>query len=134
MTNARMTKKKYPYQVIKEYGDELYCLELIQFFGWHPDTSFCELAILHALSVSGERRYVEKALHQLIDKGLVKTYSENNIAFYCLTDDETLRQLALYIAGLDWRQWQAMLRQNFGHLQIYISKRKLSSTSAAVNS
>lgn len=134
MTIIQMTEKEYLYQLIKEYNDNPYCLELIQFFGWHPNARFSGLAILHALSVSGERRYVEKALRQLIDKGLVKTYSENNIAFYCLTDDNALRQAALDIARLDWSQWQVMLRQSYTHMWSYMTHHKLSSTSIITNS
>jgi len=134
MTITQITEKEYLYQLIKEYSDNPYCLELIQFFGWHPNARFSGLAILHALSVSGERRYVEKALRQLIDKGLVKTYSENNIAFYCLTDDNALRQAALDIARLDWSQWQVMLRQSYTHMWSYMTRHKLSSTSIITNS
>ena len=134
MTITQITEKEYLYQLIKEYSDNPYCLELIQFFGWHPNARFSGLAILHALSVSGERRYVEKALRQLIDKGLVKTYSENNIAFYCLTDDNALRQAALDIARLDWSQWQVMLRQSYTNMWSYMTRHKLSSTSIITNS
>ena len=134
MAIAQAPEREHLCQLIKEYSDDPYCLELIQFFGWHPNARFSGLAILHALSVSGERRYIEKALRQLIDKGVVKTYSENNIALYCLTDDEALRQAALDIARLDWSQWQVMLRQSYTHLWSYLSRRQPSPASAVTNS
>jgi hypothetical protein len=120
--------------MIKEFSDDPYCLELIQFFGWHPNTRFSGLAILHALSVNGERRYIDKALRQLVDKGIVKTYSENGIALYCLTDNNGLRQKALDVAGLDWSQWQDVLRQSYSHVWGYLIRRKSTSTSAVTNS
>ncbi|HEX9897558.1 MAG TPA: hypothetical protein VGA85_07885 [Dehalococcoidales bacterium] len=134
MATAQATEREFLCQLIKEYSDDPYCLELIQFFGWHPNACFSGLAILHALSVSGERRYVEKALRQLIDKGVVKTYSENNIAFYRLTDDKALHQAVLDIARLDWGEWQVMLRQSYTHLRSYSTRRKPSSASAVTNS
>ena len=133
MTITQATEREFLCQLIKEYGDDPYCLELIQFFGWHPHARFSGLAILHALSVSGERLYVEKALRQLVDKGLVKTYSENNIAFYCLTDDDALRQAALDATQLDWSQWQVMLRQSYSHLWSYLAQCKGQSASAITN-
>jgi hypothetical protein len=124
MATAQVTERGYLCQLIKEYNDDPYCLELIRFFGWHPNARFSGLAVLHALSVGGERRYVEKALSQLVDKGMVKTYSENDIAFYCLTDDKALRQSVLDVARLDWSQWQVMLRQSYTHLWNYLTRRK----------
>jgi hypothetical protein len=120
--------------MIDTYDDNPYCLELIQFFGWHPATRFSELAILHALSVSGERRYITKALSRLVDNGAVKTYSENGIALYCLTDEEPLRQAALDIARLDWSQWQLMLRQSHAQSRSYLLGHAPDSAPAVSNS
>jgi hypothetical protein len=126
MVTTQATVRKYLCKMITEYKDDPYCLELIQFFGWHPDTRFSGLAITHALSVSGERRYIDKALRQLVDKGIVKTYSENGIALYCLTDNSKLRQNALEVAGLDWSQWQNMLRQSYSRLWGYLPRPSIS--------
>ena len=134
MNTAQTTERENVFQLIKEYDSDPCCLELIQFFGWYPNARFSRLAILHALSANGERRFIERALRQLIDNGVVKTYSENNIALYCLTDDEALRQAALDIARLDWSQWQVMLRQSYTHLWSYLTRRKPSSASAVTNS
>jgi hypothetical protein len=109
-------------QLIKDYGNDPYCLELIQFFGWHPSARFSCRAILHSLGVNCGRHYIEKALHQLVDKGVVTTYSENDILLYCLTDDKPLRQTILEITRLDWSQWQVMLRQSHSHLWDYIKQ------------
>jgi len=134
MVTTQATEREYLCKMIKEFSDDPYCLELIQFFGWHPNTRFSGLAILHALSVNGERRYIDKALRQLVDKGIVKTYSENGIALYCLTDNNGLRQKALDVAGLDWSQWQDVLRQSYSHVWGYLIRRKSTSTSAVTNS
>ncbi len=97
------------YQFAKEYMDDHYCLELLQFFGAHPHTRFSKLAVTHALNMSGERIYIERALKYLVEKGTITEVTENNTVFYALTDDETLNSLALAFAKLGWGQWQAML-------------------------
>jgi hypothetical protein len=121
MVTAQATAREYLCKMIAEYKDDPYCLEIIQFFGWHPNTRFSGLAITHALSVNGERRYIHKALQQLVDKGVVNTYSENGVDLYCLTDNSKLRQNALDVAGIDWSQWQDTLRQSYNHLWNYMT-------------
>ena len=124
MATTQATGRVFVCKLIEEYHNDPYCLELIQFFGWHPDTRFNALAILHALDVSGERRYIEKALSKLVDKGVIKTYYENDIALYCLTDNKALRRDVLEIAGIDWSQWQIMLRQSYINVFTYLTKQK----------
>ncbi len=97
-------------QFTKEYTDDQCCLlEILQFFGRYPHTRFSGLAVIHALN--GRRFYTERALKYLIDKGVVKRYSENNVSLYSLTEDEELRSLVLNLAKLDWGQWQLLLKQ-----------------------
>ena len=98
-------------QFIKEYADSHYCLELLRFFGGYPHARFSRLAVVHALGGNDRRLYIEKVLRYLIDKGVVKTYIENNVRLYLLTEDESLRSLALDLAKLDWRQWELVVRQ-----------------------
>lgn len=124
MATAQATEREYLCKLIDEYSANPYCLELIQFFGWHPNTRFSGLAVLHALSVSGERRYIELALKYLIDKGVVKTYSENSTPFYFLTDNKVLRQAAVDIAELDWSEWKDLMQQSYTHLWSYLTPRK----------
>ena len=111
MVTTQTPKQEIACQYIKEYADNPYCLELIQFFGWHPGTRYSSLAILHALGDNGERLYIKQALRHLVDKGVVRTYIKNNTPLYYLTDVEPLKQAALFMTGLDWHQWQVMLRQ-----------------------
>ncbi len=96
---------------IKEYLDDRCCLEIIRFFGEYPRTRFSRLAVIHALNVNGGGRfYIERALQQLVDKGVIRI-STNNIPLYALTEDEPLRRSALALARLDWQQWQLVLTQ-----------------------
>lgn len=111
MTVSEIAIAEKLYQFIKEYADGHYCLELLRFFGRCPHARFSELAVVHALDVNDRRLYIERALRHLIDKGVVRTYTENNVSFYSLTEDESLRSLALDLAKLDWRQWQLVVRQ-----------------------
>jgi len=98
-------------QFLKEYADSYYCLEILRFFGKYPRARFSGLAVVHALNVNGGRLYIEKVLRYLIDKGVVKTYIENNVRLYSLTEDESLRSLVSDLAKLDWHQWQLVVRQ-----------------------
>lgn len=98
-------------QFIKEYADDHYCLELLRFFGGYPHARFSELAVVHALNSNPGKLHTKRALRRLADKGVVKTYIENNVPLYSLTDDESLFSLALDLAKLDWRQLQLLLRQ-----------------------
>ncbi len=99
-------------QFIKEYADGQYCLlELLRFWGRHPNTRFSQLAIVHALD--SRRLYVETALKHLINEGIIKTYIENGDFRYSLTEDEELRNLVLDLARLNWCQWQLMLGQMY---------------------
>jgi len=99
------------HQFTKEYADSYCCLELLRFFGGYPRARFSRLAVIHALDVNGRKSNIEKALKHLIDKGVVKTYIENNVCLYLLTEDESLSSLASYLAKLDWHQWQLVVRQ-----------------------
>ncbi len=99
-------------QFINQYADDQCCLlELLQFFGRYSHTRFSMLTVIHALN--GRRLYTERALRHLIDKGVVKRYSENNVSLYSLTEDESLCSLALELAKLDWCQWQLLLGQTY---------------------
>lgn len=133
MSVTQTPARENVFQVIEEYDSDPYCLELIQFFGWYPDTHFSRLAVLHVLSANGERRRIEKALKELIDKGVVKTYSENNAQLYCLSDDASKREAALELARVDWGQWQGVLRQSYAHLLSYMTRQNPSFFSAVTS-
>ena len=103
-------------QFIREYGDDWCSLELLRFLGRHPHTRFCRLAIVPA--VNRGTLDIEGALRHLMDKGLVTVHAANGVHFYSLTEDESLRSLALSLAALDWRRWQLMLEQTRRHNEV----------------
>jgi hypothetical protein len=103
-------------QFIKEYGNDRCSLELLRFLGRHPHARFCRLAIVPALSARSLD--MQEALRHLMDKGLVTEYAANGVHFYSLTEDESLRSLALGLAALDWHQWQLMLEQTRRHNEV----------------
>ena len=111
MSGSEIAIAEKLYQFIKEYADDHCCLELLRFFGMYPHARFSRLALVHVLDVNGGRLYIERALRHLIDKGVVKTYIENNVCLYSLTRDESLRSLVSDLGKLDWRQWQFALRR-----------------------
>ena len=96
----------------EEYADNQYCLlEILRFFGRHPSTRFSRLAIVHALS--GGKSQIERVLAYLANKGLIKANIENDILFYQLTENNSLRSFVLEIAALDRHQWQIVLGQTY---------------------
>jgi hypothetical protein len=97
----------------RDRKNRYYCLELLRFFGAHPNTRFNRLAVIHVLSEEGSKLEVERALVHLTDKGVVKSCIESNAHLYILTKDEAIRRLVLELARLEWSQWQLILRQNF---------------------
>jgi hypothetical protein len=111
MTTSEIAVAKELDQFLKEYVDSQHCLEILRFFSKYPHARFSGLAVVHALNVNGVRSYIERALKHLIDKGVVKTYIENKVRLYSLTEDEPLSNLASSLAKLDWRQWQLMVKQ-----------------------
>ena len=113
MTVAEITIAEKLCQSIKQYMDDYYCLEVLRFFGRHPHARFSELAVVHALNSNPGKFYTRKALRRLADKEVVRISIDNNIILYSLAEDESLRSLALYLAKLDWGQWQLALRQTY---------------------
>ncbi len=100
MTVSDVTLANKLIQSIRDCVGHRHCLELLRFFGKHPNTRFSRLALVR-LAASDEnngRLKIETALGHLIDKGMVKTYIENNIRLYSLTEDGSLRSLALEMA------------------------------------
>ncbi len=97
-------------QFIREYTGDQYCLvELLRFLGQHPNTRFSRLAIIHALN--SRKLYTENALKHLVSNGVVRTYVENNVSLYSLSEEELRRNWALDLAKFDWCQWQSLLKQ-----------------------
>ena len=100
-------------QFIEQYADDHYCLELLRFFGGYPHARFSELAVVHALNSNNGKLYTKRALRRLMNEKVIRTYSENNVLFYSLTEDEILVSLVSDLVKLDWYQWQLLLRQTY---------------------
>ncbi len=102
--------------LIRECAAQQYCLELLHFFSRHPFARFSGPVILYSLSASGGRIYVERALGHLVGKGILVRHSDNGnsrMPLYSLTTDQSLRDLVLGMAKLEWRQWQLVLRNTY---------------------
>ena len=84
-------------QFIKEYDGDQCSLELLLFLGRHPHTRFSRLVIVHALDA--RRVDIDRALQHLINKGLVVMHAENGVPLYSLTEDESLRSLAIGLSS-----------------------------------
>ncbi len=94
---------------IKEFSDNLYCLELLMFFSRHPNARFNRTAILHSVNV--EHFEASLSLKHLIDKKVVVSYSENGATLYGLTKEEPIHSQAAQMVHIDQHQWQIILEQ-----------------------
>ena len=99
-------------QLIKEYGNDYDCMELLQFFGKYPYTRFNRLAVIHALNNNGNSHRVENALKRLVDNKLVDACSEQGTSLYSLTGEKTLRDVVSKIATLDLPQRHVLFKNN----------------------
>lgn len=96
-------------EFIRAFSDDLNGLELVLFFGRHPNAKFNRTALLHALNV---RQFdAGLALKKLVNRKIIETCSENGITLYSLTADESVRSLINSLVNLGQRQWQIILEQ-----------------------
>ncbi len=83
--------------VLSRFFDEQrndYCAwQLILFFAEHPYVRFNRLAIIHALNQDSGRRYIQIALDELIEQGIIKVSTDATMSLYSLAED--MRRLVL---------------------------------------
>ena len=99
------------FNFLVDYTNNHYYLEIILFLTHYPYTQFNESAIIRAMKQEGERRCIRESIRYLVDKGVIKTYIDNNVVLYSLTDN--VRSLLLELAKLDTYQQLFLLRQTF---------------------
>jgi hypothetical protein len=95
------------FSFIKDFGDDLNCLELLVFFSRHPNARFNRTAVIHAISTQQFDAGI--ALKRLIDKKIVVTCFVNGITLYALTREEPQHTLAARMSSIDQGQWQIIL-------------------------
>ena len=78
---------------IEEQRNDYYAWQLIVFFAEHPYVHFNRLAIIHALNQDNGRRYIQIALDELIEQGIIKVSTDANLSLYSLAED--MRRLVL---------------------------------------
>src|SRR3990172_9293706 len=78
---------------IEEQRNDYYAWQLIVFFAEHPYVRFNRLAIIHALNQDNGRRYIQIALDELIEQGIIKVSTDANMSIYSLAED--MRRLVL---------------------------------------
>jgi hypothetical protein len=96
-------------QLVKKLINNRCCLALLRFFVAHPNGRFSKLAIVHAIDDNSSKPEIEKALMHLVDEGILMINIENDISFYLLTREASVRQIVLDMGEFDWRHWQLVL-------------------------
>lgn len=97
------------FQFVKEYAGDRLKVELLAFWGRHPNARFSRLAIRCALECG--KSDINRTLKDMVEAGLLDIHTGCGEVFYSLTADETKRQLALGLATLGWARWMSMVRQ-----------------------
>ena len=80
-------------RIIEEQRHDYYAWHLILFFAEHPYVRFNRLAVVHAINMDNGRRFIQKALDELIEQGIIKASTEDSLTLYSL--DEDMRRLVL---------------------------------------
>ena len=78
---------------IAEQRNDYNAWQLILFFAEHPSVRFNRLAIIHALNHDDGSRYVQMALDDLIQTGIIKVATDGNLPLYSLAED--MRRIVL---------------------------------------
>lgn len=108
------------FDFIKGFGDDLCSLELLLFFGRHPNARFNRTAVLRVLTA---RKFdTAIALKNLINQNLVVTHFENGITLYGLTKEEPAYSIVTGMKNVDLLQWQSLVEQI---IHSYIGKQTL---------
>jgi len=102
-------------EFIKDFNEDLDSLELLLFFGRHPNARFNQRAVIHSTSL---RRFEEiRSLKNLVDKGLVSAQTENGTTLYSLTLDCSSREKILGLRDIDQSQWQTIVDKLIQNLE-----------------
>ena len=94
--------------LIREYKNDYYSLQIILFFADHPYTRFNELAIVHTLDRNGGKGYIQKALNNFVEKKIVKTHENSSTSLYSLA--ENIQKQVLELAEITPYQRQLLVR------------------------
>ena len=97
------------FRFITDCWQNQYSLEILLFLGKHPSTRFNCPAIAQASATPGAD--VQRALNNLIDRGLVAIYCDNGTRLYSLTKNKPLRSLVLRMVAINQHHLQLTLRQ-----------------------
>jgi len=106
--NNEITVSEEADNLIREYKNDYYSLQIILFFADHPYTQFNELAITHTLDRNGGRGYIQKALSNFVEKRIVKTHKDSSASLYSLT--ENIQRQVLELAKITPYQRQLLVR------------------------
>lgn len=91
---------------LEQYAGDRLKMEMLAFWGRHPDAKFAGGAISCALDC--KRSAMDRALKDMVVTGLVDTCTHNGVPFYSLTTNEEKRRVALHLAALGWDQRSLM--------------------------
>jgi hypothetical protein len=95
---------------IKDFCDDLCCLQLLLFFARHPGVRFNRTAVLQAARAVRQFDAIP-GLKRLIDRKIVVTYTENGITLYGLCKEEPIHSTVVDLCHIDQRQWQILVEQ-----------------------
>ena len=96
-------------RLVEIYGDSRMGRELIALFSRHPNVKFNKLALCHVTDC--RKLDKERALHKMVETGLVDESSLNGTTLYSLKVDEEKRCQVIKLGNLGWDEWWSMVKR-----------------------
>lgn len=109
METPSMLTEEQLLRLLEECARDRLKIELLAFWGRHPNARFSRGAISCALDC--KKLSVDRALKDMVETGLVDTHSCNGVPVYSLTANEERRRPVIELASLGWDQLQLMVRR-----------------------
>jgi hypothetical protein len=100
MCTANMHGEEQLLHFVQEYAPDRLRLDLLGFWGRHPNARFSSRAVCCALDCN--KRDAELALKELVDAGILDACVENGMRFYCLTTQAAMRDPVTELGSLGW--------------------------------
>jgi len=97
MSNVSMEEQLL--QFLKEHRGDLLKMEVLAFWGRHPNARFEKSAIADALDC--KKLDIDRALKDMVEMGVLDMYMYNDTPFYSLTLNEERRRTVLELASID---------------------------------
>ena len=92
---------------LKNYTNDIFSLRVFLFFTDHPYAQFSEMVVMSAAGQCAEKRYIQKALKDFVEKGIIQKNTSFNVNYYSLP--ESIQKIALEMQKLEQKQRYSLM-------------------------